>query len=205
MKRLIPALFLLVMAVSCGRPVSRVGDSVTVQVASLYDGKPGQVRLQWADEGIVRVSATPGRRFSTRPSLMVVPQAGYRDFQLSETDAAVVAESPALRVEVDKATGAIRFLDASGRELLAEQAGGGKTFEPIEVEGKREYSVRQVFESPDDEAFYGLGQQQTLELNRKGRDEELYQYNTKISVPFVWSTRGYGLLWYLYVCSKRFW
>ena len=202
MKRLIPALFLLVLAASCGSPVSRNGDALTVKVADLYDGKPGQVRLQWVDEGIVRVSATPERKFSARPSLMVVPQAGYRDFRLSETDAAVVAESPALRVEVDKTTGAIRFLDASGRELLAEQAGGGKTFEPIEVEGKKEYSVRQVFESPDDEAFYGLGQQQTLELNRKGRDEELYQYNTKISVPFVWSTRGYGLLWDSYSWSR---
>ena len=196
---LIPALCLLA---ACGGPVSKRGDAVTVAVPHLYDGKPGQVRLQWVDEDIVRVSATPERRFSDRPSLMVVPQAGYRGFSVSQTDAAVVAESPSLRVEVDKATGAVRFLDASGRELLSELPGGGKTFTPIEVEGKREYSVRQVFASPDDEAFYGLGQQQTLELNRKGRDEELYQYNIKISVPFVWSTRGYGLLWDSYSWSR---
>ena len=191
--------FLLISALcllaACGGPVSKRGDAVTVAVPQLYDGQPGQVRLQWADEAIVRVSATPEKKFSARPSLMVVPQAGYRDFRVSETDAAVVAEIPALRVEVDKTTGAVRFLDAAGRELLSEQAGGGKSFTPIEAEGKREYSVRQVFDSPDDEAFYGLGQQQSLEFNHKGLDEELYQYNTKISVPFVWSTRGYGLLW----------
>jgi len=185
----------LCLLAACSGPVSKRGDAVTVEVPELYDGKPGRIRLQWADETIVRVSATPERKFSVRPSLMVVPQAGYRDFCVSETDAAVVAESPSLRVEVDRSTGAVRFLDASGRELLAEQAGGGKTFTPIEVEGRREYSVRQVFDSPDDEAFYGLGQQQSLEFNHKGLDEELYQYNTKISVPFVWSTRGYGLLW----------
>ena len=196
---LISALCLLV---SCGGPVSKRGDSVTVRIPQLYDGKPGQVRLQWADEAIVRVSATPERKFSGRPSLMVVPQAGYRGFNVSQTDAAVVAESPSLRVELDKATGAVRFLDPSGRELLSELPGGGKTFPPIEVEGRKGYSVRQVFASPDDEAFYGLGQQQTLELNRKGRDEELYQYNTKISVPFVWSTRGYGLLWDCNSCSR---
>ncbi len=191
--------FLLISALcllaACGGPVSKRGDSVSVRIPQLYDGKPGQLRLQWVDEAIVRVSATPERKFSGRPSLMVVPQAGYRGFNVSQTDAAVVAESPALRVEVDKTTGAVRFLDASGRELLSELPGGGKTFTPVEVEGRKAYSVRQVFASPDDEAFYGLGQQQTLELNRKGRDEELYQYNTKISVPFVWSTRGYGLLW----------
>lgn len=189
---LISSLFLLA---ACSGPVSKRGDAVTVEVPQLYDGKPGRVRLQWADENIVRVSATPERKFSGRPSLMVVPQAGYRDFRVSETDAAVMAESPSLRVEVDKSTGAVRFLDASGRELLSELEGGGKTFTPIEVEGRREYSVRQVFDSPDDEAFYGLGQQQSLEFNHKGLDEELFQYNTKISVPFVWSTRGYGLLW----------
>ena len=192
----------LCLLAACGGPVSRRGDAVTVAVPQLYAGKPGQVRLQWMDEDIVRVSATPERTFSGRPSLMVVPQAGFRGFSVSQTGAAVVAESPSLRVEVDKSTGAVRFLDASGRELLSELPGGGKTFTPIEVEGKREYSVRQVFASPDDEAFYGLGQQQTLELNRKGRDEELYQYNTKISVPFVWSTRGYGLLWDSYSWSR---
>ena len=203
MRRLFfPALFLLVLLASCSSPVSRQGDTLTVQVASLYDGRPGQVRLQWVDEGIVRVSATPERKFSRRPSLMVVPQAGYAGFEYSETDALVVATSPALRVEIDRANGAVRFLDPSGKVLLAERDGGGKEFTPIEVEGKKEYSVRQVFSSPDDEAFYGLGQQQSLELNHKGRDEELYQYNTKISVPFVWSTRGYGLLWDSYSWSR---
>ncbi len=29
----------------------------------------------------------------------------------------------------------------------------------------------------------------------KGLNEELYQYNTKVSVPFVVSNRGYGILW----------
>nr|MCQ2137059.1 alpha-xylosidase [Bacteroidales bacterium] len=36
---------------------------------------------------------------------------------------------------------------------------------------------------------------QADEWDYKGRNEELYQYNTKISVPFVVSSRRYGILW----------
>ncbi len=174
--------------------VRRQGNCVYVRVPRTEDSPAVRVRLAWKDEGIVRVTATPERRFSRRRSLMVVPQAGYKRFTLRRTGKQIVAESPVLRVVVDRATGAVRFLDPSCREILSERA-GGRDFTPVEVEGKRAYSVRQEFESPGDEAIYGLGQQQSLEFNHKGGDEELFQYNTKISVPFVWSTRGYGVLW----------
>ena len=55
---------------------------------------------------------------------------------------------------------------------------------------------------PDDESFYGLGQHQSLEFNHKGLSEELFQYNTKISVPFVLSSRNYGILWDSYALSR---
>ncbi|MED9889708.1 MAG: glycoside hydrolase family 31 protein, partial [Segatella copri] len=51
------------------------------------------------------------------------------------------------------------------------------------------------FNSPDNEAFYGLGQHQSEELNMKGKNEDLFQYNTKVSVPFVISNKNYGILW----------
>ncbi|MCB6468003.1 hypothetical protein LI223_15210, partial [Dorea formicigenerans] len=83
---------------------------------------------------------------------------------------------------VSKATGEVRFTDASGNLILAEDE-KGRSFKPIEVQGTKAYTVRQVFQSPDDEAFYGLGQHQADEFNYKGKNEELFQYNTKVSVP----------------------
>lgn len=71
----------------------------------------------------------------------------------------------------------------------------GRSFKPIEVQGTKAYTVRQVFQSPDDEAFYGLGQHQADEFNYKGKNEELFQYNTKVSVPFIVSNKNYGILW----------
>lgn len=63
------------------------------------------------------------------------------------------------------------------------------------MQGTKAYTVRQVFQSPDDEAFYGLGQHQADEFNYKGKNEELFQYNTKVSVPFIVSNKNYGILW----------
>lgn len=113
----------------------------------------------------------------------------------------------------------------TGRKLLAELPDGGKTFKrfvsnqthlpetykpssPEELNwGKTDslyviseadrsgYTWHAQFESNADEAFYGLGQHQSEEMNYKGRNEELFQYNTKVSVPFVMSNKGYGLLW----------
>ncbi len=194
-RRSVAALLISLLSVAaCSGPVRQQGNSVFVQVPEGEGGPSVQVRLQWVDAGIVRVSATPERRFSRRPSLMVVPQAGYRDFTLTQTPGSVEVASPALRVVVDRATGAVRFLNPAGEEILSELP-GGRSFTPVEVEGRRAYSVRQVWDSPEDESIYGLGQQQSLEFDHKGGDEELFQYNTKISVPFIWSTRGYGVLW----------
>ena len=60
---------------------------------------------------------------------------------------------------------------------------------------KHGWSWNAVFDSPDNEAFYGLGQHQSEELNMKGKNEDLFQYNTKVSVPFVVSNKNYGILW----------
>lgn len=51
------------------------------------------------------------------------------------------------------------------------------------------------FESYDDEHFYGMGQYQDSHLDKKGGVWELAQKNSQASVPFVYSTRGYGFLW----------
>ena len=62
-------------------------------------------------------------------------------------------------------------------------------------EQKHGLTWQMKFDSPDDEAFYGLGQHQSEEFNMKGKNEDLFQYNTKVSIPFVLSNKNYGLLW----------
>ena len=202
-RNLIPAAFVtlaLLCLAGCGdKPYAVRGDTVTVPIENPVPGGASVVRLQVAGPELVRVSASPDGAMHDRASLVVVPQKRFRDFRVALQDGEVRLRTSALTAAVDPRSGAVRFLDAGGQELLG---GSRMGFEPTEVEGKAAFSTRVSFDSPDDEAFYGLGQQQSGELNHKGRSEELYQYNTKVSVPVVVSTRGYGLLFDAYSMSR---
>ncbi len=61
--------------------------------------------------------------------------------------------------------------------------------------GEQTFHIRQLFDSPDDEAFYGLGGHQNSIMNYKGHDVDLWQYNIVKSIPFLVSNRNYGILW----------
>ena len=122
---------------------------------------------------------------------MVVPQDAKPEFSVRESGGAVVLETEAVTACVRLSDGAVSFASKDGGEVLD---GNRMSFTPISIEGKEGYSTRLVFDSPEGEAFYGLGQQQSFEFNHKGGNEELYQYNTKVSVPFIVSSRNYGIL-----------
>ena len=185
------------LQLSCGsrEGVVQTADGVVVHLTPASETSARQVRLQVLGERLIRVSATPERRFTDKESLVVLPQTSKTDFDVEEREDSVFVRTSSLTAAVSRQTGVVRFADAAGRLLLSE-AEGGRTFKPIEVEGTRAYTVQQVFASTSaDEGLYGLGQHQSDEFNYKGRSEELFQYNTKVSVPFIVSTEGYGVLW----------
>ena len=185
---------LALIVLSCAKPYVQNGNGVIVKVQEPCDNGPRLVRLEVVGDKIIHVSATPERKFADPQSLVVLPQEGRTGFDLVEEDGMLVVETSALKAVVSMSTGEVRFEDKEGNVILAEQEGGGKTFEPIRVEGTSGYTFRQVFDSPEDEAFYGLGQHQADEFNYKGKNEQLFQYNTKVSVPFIVSSKGYGVL-----------
>ena len=61
--------------------------------------------------------------------------------------------------------------------------------------GGDDYALTCEFKSSDDEKLYGMGQYQQDRLNAKGCIFELRQKNTQVSIPFVYSSKGYGFLW----------
>lgn len=103
-----------------------------------------------------------------------------------------------LAVEVDSG-GRIRFLHAAtGRELLAEKQphighSGPRVFSP---RGDGSYQVQQHFAAYEDERIFGLGQNPNGRLDQKGVVVDLIQANTVAAIPFLHSSRGYGLLWH---------
>ena len=194
MKRFLRFFVLSALLVSaCSEGDVRVkGNSVTV----CRNGNT--IRLQVISPDIIRVSSAPGESITDRKSLVVVPQRGVTDFDVALNGDSLIVTTPELKALVCP-DGSLSFFDQDGKLL----AGGGRmSFKPTSVEGKDAFSVRTMFTSSDDESFYGLGQQQSGEFDHKGRSEELYQYNTKVSVPFVVSTKGYGILFDAYSLSR---
>ena len=190
-----------ILAVTACAPEFTTGQNgITVKIANPDPGQPANVRLTVYDASIIRVEATPEDSFPERKSLIVTGKPDGDTFSVRKEGGFVVLTTNDLKVKVDR-KGKITFCDDLDN-LYLKEAKKGKSFEPIEVEGKKGYSWNAVFDSPDDEAFYGLGQHQSLEFNHKGLSEELFQYNTKISVPFVLSSRNYGILWDSYALSR---
>lgn len=167
----------------------KTADGVVVTPAS---GPAKKVRLQVMGERILHVTATPTDSLDTPPSLMVTAKPGGA-FTVTEAGGKVVVKAGKASAEVSLADGQVSFRDAAGKLVLAEN--GRRPFKTETIDGKTFYSVSQQFNPGTDEAFYGLGQHQNGQMNYNGQDVELAQYNRDIAVPFVLSTRNYGLLW----------
>ena len=178
-------------------------DSLIVRTKMSDGDITHNIRLQVINDKVIYVTATPEEVFSTEASLITDPVITFsEDFTVDEDSVSVILSTKSLEARVNKSTGEVSFFDKNGVLILKEKNGGGKSFIPIEVEDTKGYTLHQVFESPDDEAFYGLGQHQSDEFNYKGKNESLYQYNTKVSVPFIVSNKNYGILWDNYSWTK---
>ena len=192
------------------------GNYLTVQLKQHQNYGPSQIRLQVVSDRIIRVQATAEQSFRNKQSLIIVPQNSKANYKVEEQGDDLIITTAAMRAVLNEATGQITFYDLKNQVLLKEVAQGGKTFKPFTVPDreigvdiakvpeaqKHGWSWRALFDSPDNEAFYGLGQHQSEELNMKGKNEDLFQYNTKVSVPFVISNKNYGILWDSYSYSR---
>jgi alpha-D-xyloside xylohydrolase len=194
--------FFLPLVASCGvKEYKTLDDGVIVNVRNVTDNGPQKVRLTVMSDRIVRVSATPDKSFHDRSSLIILPDAASKtQFVVRNHKNEVELQTTALSAIIDKADGKVRFTDAGGNSITKEAMPA--SFTPITVDDTHGYSTINRFETQDDEGLYGLGQHQSDQWNYKGQNEELYQYNTKISIPFVISSARYGLLWDSYSMGR---
>ena len=181
----------------------------TVEVTPKQADGIQRIRLEAITDRIIRVRATAEETFPEKQSLMIVPNTGRKVRSRVATEGNNISlTTKDLKAVVDRSTGRITFYDKNST-LLLKEATSGTSIKPFRVP-EREIGVAQrpltdaelngwswrlVFDSSKDEAFYGLGQHQSGDMNYKGKNEDLFQYNTKVSTPFVISNRGYGILW----------
>ena len=182
------------------------GKGITVKVQNATANGAHLLSLEVVNENIIRVRATNEAAFPEKQSLIIVPQVQKATYKASQKGDLVTVSAKNVKAVVNTHTGHVAFYDAKGKLLLNESK-NGMTFKRYTVptadigvgtltdQQRNGWSWHATFESPADEAFYGLGQHQAEEFNYKGKNEELFQYNTKISMPFVMSNKNYGLLW----------
>ena len=202
MRKPIVLLMLIALLASCAKQ-----EGVVVRVTEPQANGPKMVRLLPISDAIIRVSATAEDAFADQPSLMIVDQPAMPEYQVEQRGDTFVLSTAALRAYVLQTNGQVWFTDLSGKPLLQEEA-GATTFEPysctqVHADGTPEtytgWTVRSLFANLyPEEGLYGLGQHQGDEWNWKGRNEELFQYNTKVSLPFILSSEGYGILFDTY-------
>ncbi len=160
----------------------------------------GKLRIGVCDANIIRVSYAPtttSSDFFARVSLATaVAKCPATPFSVTEDKrkGRATITTSRLSVGIDTRGGVVEFRDLEGRTILRERA-DGRTLVPVEVQGEQTFHVRQQWESSPDESLYGLGQHQQGLMDLRGFDLDLRQYNTEIFIPFLVSSRGYGLLW----------
>lgn len=206
-------LFLVVLAVAplgaCAGLMDAVSPAAIEQAAfqrtetgivvTPQEGAARRVRLEVYGPETIRVTATEDADLDLPASLMVTAAPSTEtQFDVRQQGDRVILSTAEATAEISTVTGAVRFLDENGAEVLAERP-GSRELRPVMIEDQtgdhRFLATRQVWESPADESFYGLGQHQQGLMDHKGQDVTLAQHNMDVGIPFVVSSRNYGLLW----------
>jgi alpha-D-xyloside xylohydrolase len=155
----------------------------------------GAMRIEACGDRVVHIVASRTSDIPT-PNVPIVTQpCRAKTVQVDVGKTRATVSTPAITVTVDSASGAVSFFSKDGKTLLAETKLGGKSFDVPSVFETKNWQVQQSFLSPSDEALYGLGQHQEGIFNLRGVPIRLSQANTNISIPFLLSSKGYGVLW----------
>jgi alpha-D-xyloside xylohydrolase len=175
----------------------------------------GALKIQVCTDSIVRILYSASATFSEPPDYVVIkknwPGAKF-DFQT--TDDEITLTTAALKIVVARIDSSITFRSADGSQLLQE---GSRKLTPVEVNGENTHRAESFFSIyGSHEGLYGLGQHQAGVWNYRGESVDISQDNSNISIPFLVSSKGYGVYWnndsrsrfnnrfanYLYVSSE---
>jgi Alpha-glucosidases, family 31 of glycosyl hydrolases len=203
MRRIAKFLMLLVAGAGCAAPrcpsqpasgpvpvsLQRLPEGVLVRVGD------GFLKLDVCADEVVRVAYAKDQAFFAHKSLAAQPKrCDGAQFEVTEAAGIATLATSKLRVRIDLATGRVAFFDPTGAPVL-EEKDGGRTIVAATVQGEDTQHVRQEWLPHADEALYGLGENHLGLLNLKGYDLDLWQHNGTIVIPFLVSSRGWGILW----------
>ena len=163
-------------------------------------------RLQWEGEGDlfwIEAYGPDVLRFRSSRSLRIaaedwnlIPQPEV-DLEIQIGGDKAVVTNGGIRAEIRGRDGRVTYLNRDGEVLLREAFDHHvpRFARQYRSRGSEHFELALTFEADKDEHLYGMGQYPNDCLDLKGTVLELAQRNTQISIPFLLSSRGYGLLW----------
>jgi len=152
------------------------------------------IEIQFYGPTTVRVLKSPEGKTFTKESLSVVEKPQATKLTINQQGDVISLKSDKLKVDVNVKSGKISYSTFTGEQLLSESESGA-TFAEFNDAGSKTYTINQSFTLDKEEAIYGLGQQQRGKLSLRNTRLNMVQGNTDDYVPFLVSTKGYGLFW----------
>lgn len=118
-------------------------------------------------------------------------------FKVTETPTQIKLSTKAINVLFNKKNSVLSYSNSAGKVFLSEKVNSRKLIAGTTM-GEPSYEAEQTFNSPADEYLFGLGQFQDGHYNLRNVTRKLIQVNTQIAIPFLYSSKGYGILWHQY-------
>jgi alpha-D-xyloside xylohydrolase len=170
----------------------RTEDGIRLPVRD-SQGRPIVLSIKICSEHVIRITGSPSGSDGTPVSLMAGDgQLKRTGWQIDEHGEELRLITGKLDVGVNIRHGTVTIKNAKGEILFQE---GPRWIDPAVVCNENVNHIQQSFKWADDEALYGLGQHQEGIINWRGHAAELFQHNRRAVVPFLLSTKGYGILW----------
>ncbi len=203
MKKAVYFIFIIAFLLSC-KPYSKDKNGISLKIKESVTNSKRLIRIDVLSDDIIHVKSFPTLSTENINSLIVdsAIQKETIPWAIEENDSIVILVTKKLKVHVNKESGAIQFTDLNGNTILTERKNKASQFKSKTIDGNNYFEIQQVFDSPENEAFYGLGQHQNGLVNYKGHDIDLFQHNIDDVVPFLVSSKNYGILWDNYSRSK---
>lgn len=106
-----------------------------------------------------------------------------------------IIENGMLKAEIIDQWGSYRLSFYKNGKLILRTHDEGDYVTKYEHTKGQNYRTRIIFDANYGEHIYGLGQEQHSFFDKKGCSFDLKHWNTKSSLPVVYSSLGYGFLW----------
>lgn len=195
-----------------------------VEDALVMHSEYGLLEITPRSESIMRVRYTCEEGFPDDAGAGICYDSAYSEWHVEQSEKLILLHTSTLTLEISRETASIRYYDRNGRLLLAERdreskildafdsytlsAEGQVKMESIEtpdgvkrvireadkVFDKKLYHTQLYLDWQSGEELFGLGQHPEGTLSLRGTTQYLHQANMKITIPFLLSTNGYGIL-----------